>query len=119
MADRGASPLRGSELVLRGGVSLAARRLVGQAHSERCRVQLLGAQAAIDASGLDGLAVEQTLERVAQGLAALVEGFAHDTLQQQRVLGWVGLFTRRPPGIEQRGYALSSTSFTAGLLFIT
>ena len=61
-------------------------QLVGQAHESR-QVQLLGAQAAIHSSGLDGGAVEQAFKGIAQGLATLVERIAHHPLKQLRVLG--------------------------------
>ena len=54
-------------------------KLIGQAH-ERGQVQLLGAQAAVDAGGFDIGLAQQQLERIAQGLAALVERFAHHAL---------------------------------------
>ena len=63
-------------------------KLVGQAH-ERGQVQLLGTQAAIDAGSFDLGIAQQRLERVAQGLAALVKRLANDALQQFVILGRV------------------------------
>ena len=73
------------------GACLRARlqaELVGQAH-EGGQVELFRAQAAIDAGGLDFSGAEQGLEGVAQRFTPLIEGFAHHTLKQAMVLGWV------------------------------
>ncbi len=62
--------------------------MVGQA-DEGGQIQLLGAQAAVDPCRFDGIGGQQLLERVAQGLAALVEGLTHNAFEQAMVFGGV------------------------------